>query len=101
MTEIPANPDIETLKLTLWIAAGVIGLLLLVVAFFLKKQISVSETLTEAVNGLTRSLAVLETHNKIQGPVIERRLNEHAERLDKHAERLAKVETSCAIRHKD
>lgn len=98
---VQANPDVETLKLTLWVAAGVISLLLVVVAFFLKKQIGVSEILTKAVDNLTQAVTVLQTKDAERNPVIQNRLNDHARRLDTHAERLAKVETKCAIRHKN
>lgn len=92
-----ANPDIETLKLTLWVSAGIISLLLVTVAFFLRKQIAVSETLTRAIDSLTRTVTVLETQNRERNPVIQKRLNEHADRLDRHGERLVKIETKLNI----
>lgn len=94
------NPDIETLKLTLWIASGVISVLLLVVSFFLKKQIRVSEVLTEAVKNLTTTVAVMQTQNNERNPVIQTRLNDHGRNLDNHETRITKLETRCAINHK-
>jgi beta-lactamase regulating signal transducer with metallopeptidase domain len=95
-----ANPDVETLKLTLWAAGGIIALLLAVVAYFLKRQIAVSEILTRAVNNLTTAVTVLESQQKDRHPVIERRLNAHAKRLDEHDVRIARVETTCSLNHK-
>ena len=99
MQPIMANPDIETLKLTLWIAGGIIIMLLGVVAYFLKRQITVSEILTKAVNNLTTAVTVLESQNKDRHPVIERRLNTHAKRLDEHDIRSARIETTCTHNH--
>lgn len=92
-----ANPNYETLKLTLWIASGVIGMLLLVVAYFLSKQVSVSETLTKAVNSLTSAVMVLESQQRDRHPVIERRLNSHAARLDEHDKEIVRIKTVCGI----
>lgn len=92
-----ANPNYETLKLTLWIAGGVITLLLVVVAYFLSKQIDVSETLTKAVNSLTAAVMVLESQQRDRHPVIERRLNAHAGRLDEHDKEIVKIKTVCGI----
>lgn len=98
--ELKVNPDLETLKITLWIAAGVISMLLIVVAFFLRKQIGVSEILTKAVDNLTQAVTVLQTKDAERNPVIQNRLNDHAKRLDSHAERLTTIETKCSIHHK-
>lgn len=92
------NPDIETLKLTLWIAGSVIGLMLAVIAFFLRKQVDASETLTKAVSALTNAVTILETQNSERAPVVERRLNEHARRLDEHEVRITVIETKLKIK---
>ncbi|MDD4033766.1 MAG: hypothetical protein PHS48_11030 [Bacteroidales bacterium] len=96
-----ANPDIETLKLTLWIASAVIALLLTsvigVVVYLAKKQINVSEMLTNAVNKLTVAVSVLENQNKDRYPVIERRLNDHARRLDQHDKQIVRIETTLKL----
>lgn len=91
-----ANPDLETLKLTLWVAAGLIMVLLAVVAYFLRKQISISETLTAAVNNLTTAVTVLESQNKDRHPVITKRLDDHARRLDCHDKQIAVIETKIS-----
>ncbi len=101
MEVIKTNPDIETLKLTLWIATGVISMLLVIVAFFLKKQVGVSETLTKAVNDLNNVVTVLQTKEEERHPVTQRMLNEHADRLDKHDIKLAKIETILKIKHNE
>lgn len=101
MELIKANPDIETLKLTLWIASAVIALLLTavigVVVYLAKKQINVSERLTNAVNKLTVAVSVLENQNKDRHPVIERRLNDHARQLDQHDKQIVRIETTLKL----
>jgi beta-lactamase regulating signal transducer with metallopeptidase domain len=94
---VKANPDIETLKLTLWVAGGIITLLLMVVAYFLKKQISVSEVLTTAVNNLTTAVKLIEQQQSERDPRTERRLNEHSRELKEHKERIVKIETTLKI----
>lgn len=96
-----ANPDIETLKLTLWVASAVIAILLTavigVVVYLAKKQINVSEMLTTAVNKLTVAVSVLENQNKDRHPVIVKRLNDHARRLDCHDRQIVRIETKLKI----
>lgn len=100
MTELlKANPDYETLRLTVFIIGTVLSVLLSVVAFFLKKQIEIQETLTKAVNNLTTAVTVLENQNRDRHPIIERRLNEHSQRLDIYENRLTKIETTCDFHH--
>ena len=94
-----ANPDIESLKVILYLAGSVLTFLLLIVAYFLKKQISVQEVLAEAVNKLTTAVSVLESQNKDRYPVIERRLNDHAEQIDELGYRVTAIETTCKIYH--
>ena len=88
-----ANPDIETLKLTLWIAGSIIIILMGIVAYFLGKQINVSELLTKAVNNLTTAVKILESQNSERHPVIVRRLNDHARRLDSHDRDIVCIKT--------
>jgi beta-lactamase regulating signal transducer with metallopeptidase domain len=94
-----ANPDIESLKLILWLAGSVITLLLLIVSYFLSKQIKVQESLTKAVNSLTTAVTVLESQQAERHPVIQRRLNIHGQRLDKLDNRITKIETKCTYHH--
>lgn len=69
MTEIlKTNPDYETLRLTVFIIGAVLSVLLSVVAFFLKKQIEIQETLAKAVNNLTVAVTVLENQNRDRHP---------------------------------
>ncbi len=98
---VKANPDLETLKLTLWIAGSIIALLMSVVAFFLRKQIFVSETLTLAINELTKAVTIQETKDKERHPLIDRRLNEHSAKLKEHGERIAVIETKIEIKNKE
>ncbi len=89
--------NVETLKLAIWIAGIVISLLLAVVVFFLRKQISVSETLTMAVNNLTTAVEVIKTQQSERDPRTEKRLNDHARRLKEHGERIVVVEDRLSI----
>jgi hypothetical protein len=94
-------PDYQSLKLTLWISGAIISLLLVVVAYFLKKQITVSETLSIAVNHLTTMVKIIEQQQSERDPRTENRLNNHSHRLNKHDQRLTRVETKCKIHHKE
>jgi len=94
-----ANPDIETLKLTLWLAGGIITLLLLVVAYFLKKQIRVSEVLTMAVNNLITAVKLIEQQQSERDPRTERRLNEHSAIMKEQGERIIALESICKMHH--
>jgi hypothetical protein len=85
-----ANPDIETLKLTLWVAASIITLLLLIVSYFLKRQITITEQLTKAVHELTTAVALLNN----QSPRMERRLDIHNKRLDDNDKQIARLEAT-------
>jgi len=67
----------------------IITSLMAIIGFFLKQQIKVINTLTDSVNSLQRTVAVLE--NKTENSMlncgykhtqIDARLNNHAERLD-------------------
>ena len=89
------NPDYNSLKLTLWISGSLIALLLAVVAYFLKKQIEVSETLAIAVNNLTTTVKLIEKEQSERDPRTEKRLNDHSERINKVEHRLTRIETVC------
>lgn len=95
-----ANPDVETLKLSIWVAVGVIAILLSIVAFFLQKTVKVQEILVTAVNQLTTAVTVIQKQQEERDPRTERRLNDHAKRLDNHQNRLSILETRCIITHK-
>ena len=97
---IPIQPDIESLKLTLWVAGGVISLLILIVAYFLRKQIEVSETLAIAVNHLTTTVKLIEKEQAERDPRTERRLDDHDDRIGTCEDRLTAMETMCSYHHK-
>lgn len=92
---IPIQSDIESLKLTLWIAGGVISLLILVVAYFLRRQIEVSETLAIAVNHLTTAVKLIEKEQAERDPRTEKRLGNHEERIGHCEDRITVMETLC------
>lgn len=47
-----ANPDIETLKTLIWLAGLLIGILLVIVSYFLSKQIQIPNILATSANGI-------------------------------------------------
>ena len=98
--EIQIHPDIESLRMTLWAAGGVISMLITVVAYFLRKQIEVSETLAVAVNHLTTTVKLIEKEQAERDPRTERRLDDHDERIGTCEDRLTAMETMCSYQHR-
>lgn len=106
-----ANPDIETLKLTLWLAGAVISALFAVIIYFIKSQDSVRknemtklnnivETLVETVNSLKTIVEVVKSRQSGDGEychmkhdVIDKRLTEHGRRIDLVENRITRLET--------
>lgn len=106
-----ANPDLETLKMTLWMAGFIISALFAVVIYFVKNQdasrktemekiTSIIETLTETVNSLKTIVEVIKSRQSGDGEfchmkhtVIDNRLNDHSKRLDLFDNRVTKIET--------
>lgn len=106
-----ANPDIETLKLTLWLAGVVISALFAVIIYFIRSQDStrknemaklnsIVETLVDTVNSLRTIVEVVKSRQMGDGEfchmkhdVIDKRLNEHSKRLDTIDNRVTRVET--------
>lgn len=108
-----ANPDIETLKLTLWLAGAVISALFAVIIYFIKSQDSVRknemvklnnivETLVDTVNSLRTIVEVVKSRQLGDGEfchmkhdVIDKRLTDHGKRIDAIENRVTRVETKC------
>ena len=106
-----ANPDIETLKLTLWLAGAIISALFAVIIYFIKSQDSVRknemvklnnivETLVDTVNSLRTIVEVVKSRQLGDGEfchmkhdVIDKRLNEHAKRIDALDNKVTRLET--------
>lgn len=97
--EIQANPDYESLKLILFISGSLILVLLAVVGFFLRQQVTVSQNLTNAVNELTVAINVIQSQEKDRHPVHERRLNEHSTRITNHENRIRVIEVEHKLFH--
>ncbi len=93
------NPDYQSLKFILFIAGSIITLLLVVVAYFLRKQIEVSETLAIAVNNLTTTVKLIEKEQSSTNPKTEKRLDDHEIRIGESEDRLAILETKCQYYH--
>jgi cell shape-determining protein MreC len=105
-----ATPDIETLKLVLWIATSIIGILLLIVGFYIRKSYSgqaeqfekISEmvdTLSETVNSLKTVVEVIKRQQEERDPRTEIRLNEHSKRLSVLEKEYTKLDTVCRFNH--
>lgn len=91
--ELQANPDLEQLKLILWISGPVLFAMLAVIGYFLKQQIDASKAVADAVNALNIAVTELRTHSVIEYPTTVTRLNAHSEKLDDHENRITIIET--------
>ena len=76
-------------------------MLLLVVAYFLRRQIEVQETLAIAVNNLTTTVKLIEQQQSERDPRTEKRLNEHSIKLGKHELQIARLEMKCKINQEE
>lgn len=97
--EIQANPDIEGLKLTLWIAGCAMIVMVTIIGYFLRRQIDASEKLTDSVNNLVNVITAIETQININTPITEKRLNDHSVQIKGHEKRLTKIETEHKLIH--
>ena len=95
-----ANPNIETLKLTLSVSFVVIGILLTIVGFFMAQQFKVIKTLQTTVNDLSQVVKVIKSKQVWDGEscaakhsVIDKRLDTHGDRLDAQENRITRLET--------
>lgn len=95
-----ANPNIETLKLTLSVSFVVIGILLTIVGFFMAQQFKVIKTLQDTVNELAEVVAVIKNKQTWDGEscifkhkAIDKKLEDHDKRLDKNENRITRLET--------
>jgi hypothetical protein len=98
--EIQANPDIEQLKIILWIAGPLILVMLGVIGYFIKQQVDASKAIADVVQQLNILVTELRTQNELLNPVFERRLNHHSESIEGHERRLTVIETEHHINHK-
>lgn len=84
-----ANPDLETMKLAFFIASSIIGLLLLIIGFFLAQQFKVLRTVTETVNNLKTIVEVIKSRQLgdsefcgLKHKAIDEKFKDHDKRLD-------------------
>lgn len=91
--ELQANPDLEQLKLILWISGPMLFIMLTVIGYFLKQQIEASKAIADAVNALNIVVTELKTHSALEYPQTVTRLNAHSEKLDDHETRITIIET--------
>lgn len=98
--EIQANPDLEQLKVILWIAGPLIVVMIAVIGYFIKQQIEASKAIANVVQQLNILVTELRTQNELLNPVFEKRLNHHSENIEEHERRLTVIETEHHINHR-
>ena len=91
--------DIDGLKLALWIAGTVMGIMVSVIGYFLRRQIDASVKLTDAVNNLTLVVNTLQVQSNTTGPRNEARLVELGRLVEEHGKRLVILETEHKMNH--
>lgn len=112
MIEIPANPNLETLKIVMWVAVGIIVMLLAIVGYFVRVHLSgekgridkltaVVDTLRETVTTIKGIVDIIKKEQEERDPRTERRLNDHACKLSRHDKAIVRIETKLNIRNKD
>ncbi len=87
------NPDLESLRLVVWLSGILISVLLAVVGYFLRQQGDASKALTDAVNKLRTAVEVLQMQGTLKYPVIDNSLKEHGQKIEDHENRITKIET--------
>jgi hypothetical protein len=98
--EIQANPDLEQLKLIIWIAGMLLMIMLMVIGRFLWMQIEASRAIADALNALKVVVTALKTQTDLQNPVMEKRLNDHAADIKDLKNRVTIIETEHTNFHK-
>jgi hypothetical protein len=100
--EIQSNPDLESLKLVLWCALGVIAVLLVITGYFIKQQINrqvdASKAITVAVDKLKEVVNTIKSQNEVQMPAINKLLDSHSDAIKNIDQRVIKIETRLEIK---
>ncbi|WP_299576709.1 hypothetical protein [uncultured Sunxiuqinia sp.] len=89
----------ETYQFILAVVGPIMVILLGIIGFFLRQQVSVTKTLTDTVNVLNTSVEVLRTnHNHFstsdieRHKIIDRTLEAHSDKISDHEKRIIKLE---------
>lgn len=120
--EIAVNPNLETLKIVLWIAIGLIVLLIAIIGYFItekfstdKEELSKNEvsqqqqmdklsamidTVGKTVVNLEKIVEVIKNQQEERDPRTERILNEHSRQIKELDTRVTKTELICSLKHK-
>jgi hypothetical protein len=98
--QMQVSPDIEQLKIILWIAGPLIVLMLGAIGYFIRQQIDASRAIADALQQLQIIVTELRTQSELVNPVVERRLNNHSESLEGLERRLTVIETEHCINHR-
>lgn len=95
----------ELYKFIVTLAGAAITILLAIVGYFLKKQVTVTETLIKAVNALNLTVELIQnnqdnftTNCGLKHSVIDTRLNKHSEKLSEHGEAIAELKALKPLR---
>ncbi|HCY40427.1 MAG TPA: hypothetical protein DHV48_03600 [Prolixibacteraceae bacterium] len=121
--EIAVNPNLETLKIVLWIAVGIISLLVIIIGYFVAEKFSTDkeelskneisqrqqmeklsamiEMVSKTVANLEKIVEVIKNQQEERDPRTERRLNDHSRQIKELDKRITKTETLCSINHKN
>jgi hypothetical protein len=97
--EIQANPDLNHLKVIIWIIGPLMLTMLAVIGYFLKQQFDATREMSNELASIRLLITKVMTHDEITDPVLEKRLNNHSQTIGDHEKRLTKVETHCEITH--
>ncbi len=85
--EIQSYPDLEQLKVILWIAGPLIVFMLGVIGYFIKQQIEASKAIAYVVQHLNILVTELRTQHELLNPVFEKRLNHHSKSIEGNTNR--------------
>jgi hypothetical protein len=115
MEVIATNPDANHLKLIIWLLVGVLGVLTLIIGYFitfgmgsLKSTLETLSTtfsqslkhMSETITELKVAITGLKTQVETEAPHVTKRLDTHSFILTKHEGRLKVLETEHNMIHK-
>lgn len=86
----------ELYEFILALSGSLIALLLLVIGFFLRRQVKVTETLNLSVVSLQTSVELLKNNQEFHAEkheTIDKRLDAHSIRLSKHERAITEIKT--------
>jgi len=89
----------ETYQFVLAVVGPIMVLLLAIIGFFLRQQVTATKMLTDTVNILNTSVEVLRNNHSNfsvtdneRHSIVNRRLDSHSEKINDHEKRIIKLE---------